>query len=98
MPAAVGAVVIDRGETMRIGIPAETRAGETRVAATAETVKKYVAAGHTVIGEAGAGTRASQTDAAYAEAGAAIGDAGAALGAGGVLWRPTPGAGRIAAG
>ncbi len=34
---------------MRLGVPAETRAGETRVAATAETIKKLVAAGHQVI-------------------------------------------------
>jgi NAD(P) transhydrogenase subunit alpha len=33
---------------MHIGIPLETRAGETRVAATPETVKKYVAQGHQV--------------------------------------------------
>ena len=31
---------------MLIGVPAETRDGETRVAATAETVKKLVASGH----------------------------------------------------
>ncbi|MEZ5729735.1 MAG: Re/Si-specific NAD(P)(+) transhydrogenase subunit alpha [Burkholderiaceae bacterium] len=66
---------------MRIGIPAETKAGETRVAATAETVKKYVAAGHEVIVESGAGVRASQTDAAYRDAGATVGDAAEALGA-----------------
>ena len=47
---------------MLIGIPAETRAGETRVAATAETVKKLVAAGHTVMVESGAGVAAAQTD------------------------------------
>jgi len=34
---------------MRIGVPAETRPGETRVAATAETVKKLVAQKHQVI-------------------------------------------------
>ena len=33
---------------MHIGIPQETRADETRVAATPETVKKYVALGHQV--------------------------------------------------
>lgn len=81
---------------MRIGIPAETRAGETRVAATAETVRKYVAAGHAVIVESGAGTRASQTDEAYTEAGATIGDAGAALGAELVLCVRTPEAARLA--
>ena len=34
---------------MHIGIPQETRADETRVAATPETIKKYVAQGHQVI-------------------------------------------------
>lgn len=34
---------------MRIGIPAETRPGETRVVATPETVKKLLAAKHQVI-------------------------------------------------
>ncbi len=66
---------------MRIGIPAETRAGETRVAATAETVKKLVAAGHQLVVEHDAGLRASLTDDAYVAAGAAIGSAADALGA-----------------
>jgi hypothetical protein len=39
--------------SMRIGIPGETRPGETRVAATPETVKKLVAAKHQVINIAG---------------------------------------------
>ncbi|MDQ8032258.1 MAG: NAD(P)(+) transhydrogenase (Re/Si-specific) subunit alpha, partial [Bordetella sp.] len=43
---------------MQIGIPKETRDGETRVAATPETVKKYVASGHAVIVERGAGLAA----------------------------------------
>jgi NAD(P) transhydrogenase subunit alpha len=58
---------------MEIGIPAETRQGETRVAATPETVKKMVAAGHRVTVQEGAGLRASISDAAYREAGATIG-------------------------
>ena len=33
---------------MHIGVPAETRANETRVAATPETVKKYLSQGHRV--------------------------------------------------
>ncbi len=66
---------------MLIGIPAETRAGETRVAATAETVKKLVAAKHTVIVQAGAGTAAAQTDEAFAAAGAQIVDRAQAFGA-----------------
>ncbi|MYN17479.1 Re/Si-specific NAD(P)(+) transhydrogenase subunit alpha [Rugamonas sp. FT107W] len=56
---------------MRVGIPAETRPGETRVAATPETVKK-LAAKHQVIVQAGAGLSASVTDEAYAAAGAQI--------------------------
>jgi len=60
---------------MKIGIPAETRLGETRVAATPETVKKYVAAKHQVIVQSGAGVRSSVTDEAYADAGAQIGSA-----------------------
>lgn len=57
---------------MRIGIPAETRPGETRVAATPETVKK-LASKHQVVVQAGAGLHAAATDAAYAAAGATIG-------------------------
>ncbi|MES2934907.1 MAG: Re/Si-specific NAD(P)(+) transhydrogenase subunit alpha [Pseudomonadota bacterium] len=60
---------------MRIGIPTETRPGETRVAATPETVKKLIAAKHFVIVQAGAGVAASVTDEAYQAAGAQIGDA-----------------------
>jgi NAD(P) transhydrogenase subunit alpha len=56
---------------MRISIPAETRPGETRVAATPETVKK-LAAKHQVVVQSGAGVPASVTDEAYAAAGAQI--------------------------
>jgi len=66
---------------MRIGVPAETRPGETRVAATAETVKKLVAQKHQLVVQAGAGLAASQTDEAYAAAGASIVSAAEALGA-----------------
>jgi NAD(P) transhydrogenase subunit alpha len=65
---------------MRIGIPAETRPGETRVAATPETVKK-LAAKHQVIVESGAGLKASIIDDAYVAAGAVIGTAADAFGA-----------------
>ncbi|HEY0490653.1 MAG TPA: Re/Si-specific NAD(P)(+) transhydrogenase subunit alpha [Telluria sp.] len=64
---------------MRIGIPAETRAGETRVAATPETVKK-LAAKHQVVVQSGAGVAASVIDEAYAAAGATIGSAADAFG------------------
>lgn len=65
---------------MKIGIPAETRHGETRVAATPETVKKLVAAKHQVVVESGAGTDASVTDEAYVSAGAQVGSAAEAFG------------------
>ena len=64
---------------MQIGVPAETASGETRVAATPETVKKLIAQGHTVWVQSGAGVRASVTDEAFVAAGAEICDAGAAL-------------------
>ena len=57
---------------MKIGIPKETWPGETRVAATPETVKKYVAAKHDVLVESGAGAGASIADSEYANAGAQV--------------------------
>ena len=66
---------------MHIGIPRETRDGETRVAATPETVKKYVGGKHTVVVERGAGTAARYLDEAYEAAGATLGSAQVALGA-----------------
>ncbi len=66
---------------MLIGVPRETAAGETRVAATPETVKKLVAQGHRVVVETSAGQRASATDEAYGAAGAEIVPAAQALGA-----------------
>lgn len=66
---------------MHIGIPKETRDGETRVAATPETVKKYVGGKHTVVVERGAGTAARYMDDAYEAAGATLGSAQDALGA-----------------
>ena len=66
---------------MHIGVPAETVAGESRVAATPETVKKIIAQGHTVAVQSGAGVAASVTDAAYEAVGAQITDAAGALGA-----------------
>jgi NAD(P) transhydrogenase subunit alpha len=67
---------------MIIGIPRETRAGETRVAATPEPVKKLAASGkHPLVVEAGAGTMASIPDSEFAAAGAKIGSAAEAFGA-----------------
>ncbi|HEY8102405.1 MAG TPA: Re/Si-specific NAD(P)(+) transhydrogenase subunit alpha [Burkholderiaceae bacterium] len=64
---------------MRIGIPAETRPGETRVAATPETVKKLLAAKHQVIVQSGAGIASSVTDEAFVAAGAQISSAAEAF-------------------
>ncbi|HEY6240729.1 MAG TPA: Re/Si-specific NAD(P)(+) transhydrogenase subunit alpha [Burkholderiales bacterium] len=58
---------------MNIGIPAETRPGETRVAATPETVKKLAAGGrHTILVQSGAGVAASVPDKEFEAAGAKI--------------------------
>ncbi len=65
---------------MRIGVPAETLAGETRVAVTPETAKKLKAQGHTVHIQSGAGVAASVPDAAYEAVGAEITDAAGAYG------------------
>ena len=66
---------------MRIGVPLETRPGETRVAATPETVKKLIGQGHTVVIQRDAGLHASQPDSAYEAVGATIGSAADAFGA-----------------
>ncbi|WP_424895043.1 Re/Si-specific NAD(P)(+) transhydrogenase subunit alpha [Tepidimonas sp. HKU79] len=81
---------------MRIGVPAEMAALETRVAATPETVKKLVAQGHTVLVQSGAGVAASAPDEAYRAAGAEIVDADAALGAELVLKVRAPSANELA--
>ena len=81
---------------MLIGVPAETRPGETRVAATAETVKKLVAGKHSVLVQSGAGLASSQTDEMYVAAGAQIGTAAQALGAEMVLKVRSPSADELA--
>ncbi|HSS45947.1 MAG TPA: Re/Si-specific NAD(P)(+) transhydrogenase subunit alpha [Burkholderiales bacterium] len=58
---------------MHIGIPAETLAGEQRVAGTPETVKKMLAGGHhKILVQSGAGGAASVPDSEYQAAGATI--------------------------
>ena len=66
---------------MHIGVTLETRPGETRVAATPETVKKLTAQGHQVVIQSGAGIGASQPDSAYEAVGATVGSAADAFGA-----------------
>ncbi len=62
---------------MRIAVLKETAAGETRVAATPETVKKIVALGHTITVQTGAGAAASYPDELYKTAGAELAADGA---------------------
>jgi NAD(P) transhydrogenase subunit alpha len=57
---------------MKIGIPAEIKEHECRVAATPETVKKIVGLGCQVLVQKSAGARASVTDEAYKNAGAEL--------------------------
>jgi H+-translocating NAD(P) transhydrogenase subunit alpha len=66
---------------MLIGVPAETLPGETRVAVTPETAKKFMAQGHTVRIQSGAGVAASAPDEAYTAVGAEITDAAGAYAA-----------------
>jgi len=64
---------------MKIAVLKEQADGERRVAATPETVKKFIALGATLAVETGAGDTASIADAAYADAGASVGDRAATL-------------------
>ena len=57
---------------MKIAVITETDSHETRVAASAETVKKLSALGASFTIESGAGQRSGITDADYETAGASI--------------------------
>ena len=58
---------------MKIAVIRETAPGETRVAATPETVKKFMGLGAEVTVESGAGDSASISDADFEAAGATVG-------------------------
>ena len=64
---------------VKIAVLKETSAGETRVAASPETVKKYIGLGASVAVEAGAGLSASVSDSEYEAAGATVGALAATL-------------------
>ncbi|MBH9579313.1 Re/Si-specific NAD(P)(+) transhydrogenase subunit alpha [Inhella proteolytica] len=81
---------------MLIGVPRESAAGETRVAVTPETAKKYKAQGHTVRVERGAGLAAACTDAAYEAVGCELTDAAGAFAAELVLKVQRPNAAELA--
>nr|WP_294170583.1 NAD(P) transhydrogenase subunit alpha [uncultured Sphingomonas sp.] len=70
---------------MKIAVLAETAPGETRVAAIAETVKKYVALGAQVAVEEGAGAAAAIGDGEFAAAGASLGSRSAVLAGAGII-------------
>ena len=57
---------------MRIAVLKERKAGETRVAASPDSIKKFIAAGHAVAIESGAGLGAAIPDRDYLDAGAQI--------------------------
>jgi len=59
---------------MLIAVPAETQAKEKRVAATPDSVGRFIAAGCDVVVQRGAGVAASFPDAAYADKGATLTD------------------------
>ncbi|WP_132992515.1 Re/Si-specific NAD(P)(+) transhydrogenase subunit alpha [Gordonia zhaorongruii] len=60
---------------MLIGIPQESKAGETLVAGTAKTVGQLQQLGYEVVVESGCGTRAEMPDEKFTEAGARVGSA-----------------------
>ena len=60
---------------MRIGIPQESKPGQTLVAATSVTAARLAKLGYDVVVETGAGLGADQPDAAYVDAGVVVGTA-----------------------
>ena len=70
---------------MKIAVLKEATAGETRVAAIPETVKKFVALGAEFAVEKGAGNAASISDAEYEAAGAKLVSRADALGGAGIV-------------
>jgi H+-translocating NAD(P) transhydrogenase subunit alpha len=62
-------------DPQQVGVAAESRAGETRVAATPSGIRHIHALGYEVVVESGAGAASGFSDEDYTEAGARIGDA-----------------------
>jgi NAD(P) transhydrogenase subunit alpha len=80
---------------MLIAAPTETDPGETRVAATPETIKKFIGLGAETAIEHGAGAKAGFPDVDYVSAGARLVSADEALGADVVLKVRRPNASEI---
>src|SRR5689334_16623813 len=72
---------------MRIAVLKERRAGETRVAATPESVKKLIGLGHSVAVETGAGVTAGVRDEDYRAAGATVGSAAETLSGASIVFK-----------
>jgi NAD(P) transhydrogenase subunit alpha len=70
---------------VKIAVLRETAAGEKRVSASPETVRKFITLGADVVVESGAGILASVADADYATAGATVADRAAALNGAGLV-------------
>jgi len=70
---------------MKIAVLKETAAGETRCAATPETVKKFIGLGAQLAVEAGTGERASIADEEFTAAGASVGPREEVLAGAGIL-------------
>jgi len=62
----------DQEKTMRVGCPKEIKNHEYRVGLTPGSVREYVAHGHEVLVETGAGAGINADDTVYAKAGAEI--------------------------
>jgi NAD(P) transhydrogenase subunit alpha len=77
--------------TAQVLVAKETAAGELRVAATPETVKRYLKEGLEIVVEAGAGTGANIADQAFIDAGATVAaDANAAWGSADLVLKVSP--------
>jgi alanine dehydrogenase len=64
---------------MRVGVPKEIKIHEYRVGLTPDSAREYVAAGHSVVVETGAGAGIGARDEAYRKAGAVIADTSAEI-------------------
>ena len=73
VPAGSPDITAPEQAGVRIGIPRESRPGETLVAATAKSVEQLIKLGYDVVVESGAGEAANQPDEAFAAAGATVG-------------------------
>ena len=72
LPDEMLLLIRERPSGLTIGIPAETRLFETRLALTPEAVALLAKQGHRVVVGAGAGASLQYPDTAYAEAGAVV--------------------------